>query len=89
MPTLDIQMAKPVNLTSIVLGILSLVLGVAALLVSWIPLIGIVALPFLFVGLLLALMGFVAAMGDYCLAHKYKRQQIKYICLDHTHKQLK
>lgn len=50
------------NTASLTLGIIACVLGTVALLVSWVPFLGVFGLPLAGIGLLLALIGVVAAV---------------------------
>lgn len=50
------------NTASLVLGIISLVIGVLAIGVGWVPLLGLLAIPFAIVGLLLAGIGALIAL---------------------------
>lgn len=50
------------NTASLTLGIIACVLGTVALLVSWVPFLGVFGLPLAGIGLLLSLIGIVAAV---------------------------
>ena len=50
------------NTASLTLGIIAIVVGVLSLLVGWIPLLGLLAIPVAIIGLILAGIGFVIAL---------------------------
>lgn len=54
------------NTASLTLGIIAVVVGVLALLVGWVPFLGLLAMPTAFIGLLLAGVGFVVAVFRGC-----------------------
>lgn len=51
------------NTPSLALGIISVVMGALALLIAWIPFLGLAALPLAAIGVLLALLGFIIAIA--------------------------
>ena len=60
--TSTVQSAKPGNSASFVLGIIALVLAVSALLVCWIPFLGLVAIPIAAISIFLAFIGLLVAI---------------------------
>lgn len=65
-PQKHVVVVKSGNSASLTLGIIATIVGVIALLVSWVPFLGLLSIPFACLGGLLAVVGVIVAMVKRC-----------------------